>query len=55
MFWTGDIPAHDVWDQPREKQLHHIHLTADLVSEYLPNTLVLPSLGNHESAPVDRY
>lgn len=55
VFWTGDIPAHDVWDQPREKQLHHIHLTADLVSQYLPNTLVLPSLGNHESAPVDSF
>ena len=54
IFWTGDIPAHDVWDQPRAAQLHHIQVTADLLSQYFPDTFVYPSLGNHESAPVDR-
>ncbi|KAL5256367.1 hypothetical protein ACHWQZ_G011559 [Mnemiopsis leidyi] len=55
IFWTGDIPAHDDWNQTREDQLHHIQITADLLSHYFPDTAVYPSLGNHESAPVDSF
>ena len=54
IFWTGDIPAHDVWDQTRADQLQHIEITADILSKYFPDIRVYPSLGNHESSPVDR-
>ena len=55
IFWTGDIPAHDVWDQSRDDQLHRINVTANVISQYFPNTKVYPCLGNHESAPVDSF
>ncbi|XP_063678896.1 sphingomyelin phosphodiesterase-like [Bolinopsis microptera] len=55
IFWTGDIPAHDVWKQSRADQLQHIQVTADLMSQYFPDTRVYPSLGNHESSPVDSF
>ena len=55
IFWTGDIPAHDDWNQTRADQLQHIQITADLLSQYFPHTTVYPSLGNHESAPVDSF
>eukprot|EP00116_Pleurobrachia_bachei_P002993 sb/3463255/ len=55
VFWTGDIPAHDVWNQSRSEQQHHIGLTAQLMREYLPRTRVYPALGNHESSPVDSF
>merc|ERR1712176_1586908 len=32
-----------------------IQITADLLSEHLPDITVYPSLGNHESSPVDSF
>ena len=55
IFWTGDIPAHNDWNQTREDQLNLIDLTANVMTQYLPNTKVYPCLGNHESAPVDSF
>lgn len=55
VYWTGDLPAHNVWNQTREDQLDILTKCVDLMHKYLPNKTVFPSLGNHESAPVNRY
>ncbi|XP_035828045.1 sphingomyelin phosphodiesterase, partial [Aplysia californica] len=55
VIFTGDIPAHDVWNQSRTDQLEHIYTLDHLLSTYLPDKPVYYCLGNHESAPVNSY
>ena len=52
---TGDYPAHDVWLQSRNGNLAHTKKMVDLVTEVFPDKLILPSVGNHESFPCNRY
>ena len=52
---TGDFPAHDVWLQSRNGNLAHTKKMVDLVTEVFPDKLILPSVGNHESFPCNRY
>ncbi len=54
VYWTGDIPAHDVWDYSREGQVDILKTVNDLIVKYLPDKPVFPSIGNHESSPVNR-
>ncbi|XP_005101263.2 sphingomyelin phosphodiesterase [Aplysia californica] len=55
VIWTGDLPAHDVWEQPREAQLSSLRTVVALLRKYLPDTPIYPSLGNHESSPVNSF
>ncbi|XP_003379090.1 sphingomyelin phosphodiesterase [Trichinella spiralis] len=55
VIWTGDLPPHNVWNQTRNGQLHAYEYLLQLFNEYLPNKLIFSALGNHESAPADRY
>lgn len=55
VIWTGDVPAHDVWNQTRNGQLKLIRTVASLLDKHLGHVPLLPALGNHESAPVNRY
>lgn len=55
VFWTGDVPAHDVWNQTRSGQISLIRTVSNLMTKYLGHVPILPALGNHESAPVNRY
>lgn len=52
---TGDLPAHDVYNQTKEDNAYVIGLINDLLWKYFPTTPVLQALGNHGSAPVDQY
>jgi sphingomyelin phosphodiesterase len=52
-IWTGDIPAHDIWMQNENYQLSQIDYAVKKVMEKIPFP-VMPTLGNHESYPVDR-
>ena len=54
IYWTGDLPAHDIWEQPRDTQLASLHRIIDMIHKYFPGKPVYPSLGNHESSPVNR-
>ena len=54
VYWTGDLPAHNIWDQTREDQMGILHNVTTLMASYLENMKVYPTLGNHESAPVNR-
>ena len=52
---TGDLPAHNDWDQTRANQTFILNKIIDLFDEYLPNKPLFFSFGNHESDPVNRY
>ena len=51
---TGDIPAHNVWNQTKEEQLYLIEEITYLLKKYFPDKIVYPAVGNHESAPTNR-
>ena len=55
VIFTGDIPAHNVWNQSRADIIKSIVDVSNLFSKYLPKTKVYPALGNHESAPVNSF
>lgn len=48
IIWTGDIPAHDVWNQTQETNLKIIQETVDMFAQYFPHVPIFPALGNHE-------
>jgi len=54
VYLTGDLPAHNVWDQTRPDQLEILELIPTLLQKFLGDKVVYPTLGNHESAPVNR-
>lgn len=55
VYWTGDLPAHNVWNQSRDDQLNILKTTVNLMKKYLPDKIVFPSIGNHESAPCNSF
>ena len=52
---TGDLPAHNDWNQTKSGQVDIFNKMIDLFNEYLPNKPMFYSFGNHESDPVNRY
>ena len=55
ILWTGDLPPHDIWNQTREENLKIIKETVRQMFEMFPGIPIFPALGNHESAPVNRF
>ncbi|XP_066444653.1 sphingomyelin phosphodiesterase [Eleutherodactylus coqui] len=55
VYWTGDIPAHNVWEQTRAQQLDALRSITGLIRKYLSPLPVYPAVGNHESAPVNSF
>ncbi|KAK9968276.1 hypothetical protein ABG768_002610 [Culter alburnus] len=56
VYWTGDIPAHNVWSQTRKQQLNELTTITRLILKHLgPNVTVYPAVGNHESTPVNSF
>ncbi|XP_056449658.1 sphingomyelin phosphodiesterase isoform X2 [Gadus chalcogrammus] len=56
VYWTGDIPAHNVWSQTRKQQLSELSIISRLIHKNLgPNVTVYPAIGNHESTPVNSF
>ncbi|XP_037126442.1 sphingomyelin phosphodiesterase [Syngnathus acus] len=56
VYWTGDIPAHNVWSQTRKQQLSALTVITRLIQKHLgPNVTVYPAIGNHESTPVNSF
>ncbi|XP_075707385.1 sphingomyelin phosphodiesterase [Rhinoderma darwinii] len=55
VYWTGDIPAHNVWEQTRAQQLEALTTITGLIRKYLGEVPVYPAVGNHESAPVNGF
>lgn len=55
VIFTGDIPAHDVWNQTQIAQLTNLQRLSGLFRKYLPNTPVYVAMGNHESVPCNSF
>jgi len=55
IIWTGDLPAHNDWNQSRSGQTFLLTNLTSLLLKYFPNTPVYPALGNHESDPVNSF
>ena len=55
VLYTGDDPAHDIWEQSRANQLQSIAYTSSLLHAYFPDIPVFQTLGNHEAFPSDQY
>ncbi|NWI04902.1 ASM phosphodiesterase, partial [Tichodroma muraria] len=54
-YWTGDIPAHDVWQQSRGDQLRALRTVTALLRARLGGLRVFPAVGNHEATPVNAF
>ncbi|CAM9514869.1 unnamed protein product [Lampetra fluviatilis] len=54
-YWTGDIPAHNVWEQTEQDQLQALTTVTELFRKYLGDITVYPAVGNHESSPVNSF
>lgn len=56
IYWTGDIPPHDVWNQTKDGNLEALRNVAALIQQYIPSDkIVYPAVGNHESEPVNSF
>lgn len=55
VLWTGDNTAHDIWKQSQSYNLNFTTVLTELIRKKLPRVQVVPSLGNHESYPVNVY
>eukprot|EP01132_Coremiostelium_polycephalum_P004818 gene4818-6006_t len=55
IVWTGDNPPHNVWEQSQSDQTAATETLSQLIYNTFPNTIVLPSIGNHEAYPSDQY
>ncbi|CAK8680915.1 unnamed protein product [Clavelina lepadiformis] len=55
IIFTGDIPAHDLWAQTRDKQLDLIFKVTSLLLKYFPETRIFPAVGNHDSFPSNNF
>ena len=54
MYVTGDLPAHNDWSQTRDDQIEVLVNMTTVIKTYLPGKEIYFSIGNHESAPVNR-
>nr|XP_033804455.1 sphingomyelin phosphodiesterase [Geotrypetes seraphini] len=55
VYWTGDIPAHNIWEQSRTDQLRVFRNITNLIRKYLGHIPIYPAVGNHESVPVNSF
>lgn len=55
ILWTGDLPAHNIWNQTRADQEQILYNLTALLDKYFPGKPIFPALGNHESSPVNSF
>ncbi|CAF0981469.1 unnamed protein product [Rotaria sordida] len=55
IYYTGDLPPHNVWNQSRSDQLYSIRTINQLLTELFPNKTFYSAVGNHEAAPCNMY
>ena len=54
IIWTGDNTPHDIWDQSQSYNANYTTLLSEKFRRHT-KTPVIPSMGNHESFPVNVY
>ncbi|CAF3896250.1 unnamed protein product, partial [Adineta steineri] len=55
IYYTGDLPAHNVWNQSRADQLYSINTINNMLAKIFPNKTIYSAVGNHEAAPCNLY
>ncbi|XP_028396329.1 sphingomyelin phosphodiesterase-like [Dendronephthya gigantea] len=55
VYWTGDVPSHNVWNQSRADQIQAMESAVKMFIKYFPDIPVYPAMGNHESTPVNSF
>ena len=55
IYWTGDLPPHNIWNQTREGQQSALDYLTSLFQKYFGDKLIMPSVGNHEAQPCNLY
>jgi len=54
IIWTGDNTPHDIWKQSQSYNLNFTTIISELLRQHT-KALVIPTMGNHESYPVNVY
>ncbi|KAK6618144.1 hypothetical protein RUM44_002595 [Polyplax serrata] len=55
IIWTGDIPAHDIWQQSKMSNLELLDKAVAKIKKFFPRVPVYAAVGNHEAAPTDIF
>ncbi|CAF0859159.1 unnamed protein product [Adineta ricciae] len=55
VYYTGDLPPHNVWNQSQEQQLYSLKTINQLLAETFPNVTFYSAVGNHEAAPCNLF
>lgn len=55
VLYMGDLPPHDVYNQSISYNNDITHYINVKLRQALPNTMILPVLGDHECFPIDQY
>ena len=54
IYWTGDLPGHNVWNQTQVGGISLQDYITKLFIQYFPDVPVYSAIGNHEGVPVNR-
>ena len=49
IYYTGDLPPHNVWNQSRADQIYAIKTINQLLANIFPNKTFYSAVGNHEA------
>ncbi|CAF3526154.1 unnamed protein product [Rotaria socialis] len=55
IYYTGDLPPHNVWNQSRTQQLYSLNKINQLLAKTFPNKTFYSAVGNHEAAPCNLF
>ncbi|XP_076252483.1 sphingomyelin phosphodiesterase 1-like isoform X2 [Rhynchophorus ferrugineus] len=55
VYFTGDIIDHAIWKDSHQDNSNDIRFVFDHLAQSFPNIPILPTLGNHESVPLNMF
>lgn len=54
VLWTGDSASHHIFSQSIRQNMRAVETVTDLLNQSMSNTQVYPSIGNHDTWPIDQ-
>lgn len=54
IIWTGDSAGHHIPTQTMKQNMDAVQKVTDLLNKYFPTTQIFPSIGNHDTYPIDQ-
>ncbi len=55
IVFTGDMTAHDIWNQSQESNLSAAKVVFDLLEKYFSTKPLYYGMGNHETNPIEQF